>query len=253
MARSSGAPRRRGRAVSFRIRVKAFVGALALDVELAGDDQPLALVGPNGSGKTTLLRMVAGAVKPNEGEIEIAGEVVFDSTQAIDVPSERRHVGYLPQGYGLFPHLRVVDNVAFGLSTGPRKKARAERRAIARRLLAELDCLHLQARLPRHLSGGEQQRVALARALAVDPSLLLLDEPLAALDIAARRAVRSFLAERLRTMGRPSIFVTHDVRDVHALEATVCVLDAGGIVQRGTPEELRAAPATDFVAEFVGL
>jgi len=161
-------------------------------------------------------------------------------------------MGYVPQGYGLFPHLRVADNVAFGLSTGPRRLPKAERRSAARQLLTELGCATLAERWPAGLSGGEQQRVALARALVVAPALLLLDEPMAALDAGVRRVVRTFLATRLRSSACPSIVVTHDVRDVLALGARVCVLEAGRIVQQGSLSELQAAPASDFVAEFVG-
>lgn len=238
--------------MSWRVRVATRLGDLALDVDLAGDHGPLALVGPNGSGKTTLLRVIAGAHHPTEGEIEIEGERLLSTSSGIDVPIERRRVGYVPQGYGLFPHLTVLDNVAFGMSTGARRSARDERRKAARRVLDELDGGHLAERLPGGLSGGEQQRVALARALVIEPSMLLLDEPLAALDATARRSVRRLLAQRLRALRRPSIVVTHDVRDVLALGARVCVLEQGRIVQRGEVSDLREDPATDFVAEFVG-
>lgn len=239
--------------MSWHAKVRARVGALRLDVDIAGSEGPVALVGPNGSGKTTLLRIVAGAHRPDDGVIEVGGIPFFESADGIDVPSERRRIGYVPQGYGLFPHLSAVDNVAFGLSTGPRKCSRTDRRDAALGALAELGCAHLADRLPRRLSGGEQQRIALARALVIEPSLLLLDEPLAALDATARRAVRRFLAQRLNQLGRPSIVVTHDVRDVVALDAEVCVLERGEVVQRGDLASLRAAPASEFVAEFLAL
>jgi len=234
------------------VQVQLEVGALSLDVALDGDASPLALVGPNGSGKTTLLRAITGALRPVRGRIEVDGRSLFDSERGVDAPSERRRIGYVPQGQGLFPHLRVIDNVAFGLSSGARRRPRAARRRLALDMLQALDCDHLAGRPPVRLSGGERQRVALARALVIEPALLLLDEPLAALDATARRAVRTFLAGRLRALGRPSIVVTHDVRDVAALGARVCVLEQGCIVQRGDLAALRAAPATDFVAEFVG-
>jgi len=229
------------------------MGSLSLDVELGGESGPLAIVGPNGGGKTSLLRIIAGAHHPSSGCIEVGGTTLLDTARGIDLPSERRRVGYVPQGYGLFGHLRVIDNVAFGLSTGTRRRSRAERRAIALAVLEELGCEHLAERMPGRLSGGEQQRVALARALVTEPRLLLLDEPLAALDVTARRSVRHRLAQRLRAQPRPSIVVTHDVRDIVALDASVCVLEGGRVVQRGDVEALRAAPATEFVAEFVGL
>ena len=234
-------------------RITGKAGTLTLDVDLGGKAEPLALVGPNGSGKTTLLRIIAGAHGPATGRIRVGDTTLLDSAAGIDLAAEERSMGYLPQGYGLFPHLSVVENVAFGLSTGSRKTSREERRVRALAALAELDCAHLAQRMPVRLSGGESQRVALARALVIEPRMLLLDEPVAALDATARRSVRAFLARRLRSVGRPSIVVTHDVRDVMALSAEVCVLEAGRVTQRGSVQELRDAPATDFIAEFVGI
>jgi molybdate transport system ATP-binding protein len=238
--------------MTWSVRVRARVGDLELDVELEGNARPVALVGPNGSGKTTLLRIVAGALRPDRGTVSLDGRTLFDSAAGVDLPIERRRVAYLPQGYGLFPHLRVVDNVAFGLAHGERPMGRDERRRVALAMLAELGVDGLASRFPRRLSGGEGQRVALARALVVDPRILLLDEPMAALDTAQRRKVRAFLASWLASQGRPAIVATHDVRDVVALGATVCGLDGGRVVQRGSVAELRAAPATEFLAEFVG-
>jgi len=234
-------------------RISGEAGTLVLDVDLSGGAEPLALIGPNGSGKTTLLRILAGAHGPVAGSIRIGDTVLLDSAAGVDLAAEERNVGYLPQGYGLFPHLSVVDNVAFGLSTGSKKTSPDQRRAQALAALDELECIHLANRTPGRLSGGESQRVALARALVIEPRLLLLDEPVAALDATARRSVRAFLARRLRSLGRPSIVVTHNVRDVMALGADVCVLEAGRVTQRGSVQELRAAPATDFIAEFVGV
>jgi ABC-type sulfate/molybdate transport systems ATPase subunit len=229
------------------------VGALELEVAIEGPAGPLALVGPNGSGKTTLLRAITGALRPERGTITVAGRTLFSSERGIDLAIEARRIGYVPQGYGLFPHLSVLDNVAFGLSTGAARKPREERRHLAGRMLEELECTHLSERKPARLSGGEQQRVALARALVLEPDLLLLDEPLAALDASARRSVRAFLSSRLRTLGTPSVVVTHDLRDVAALDAPVCVLERGRIVQTGSIAALCSDPATDFVAELAPL
>ncbi len=234
--------------MSWHVSVSARIGDLEMHVEVEGADHPIAIIGPNGCGKTTLLRMVAGAHRPLDGEISVDGHTFFSSRQAVDLAVERRRVGYLPQGYGLFPHLRAVENVAFGLSSIPR----GERRHRAEQMLGELGCEHLAARFPNELSGGEAQRVALARALVIDPSILLLDEPLSALDAAARARTRRFLASYLSEQERPAIVVTHDVRDVEALDAQVYAIERGHVVQRGTLAELCAAPATDFVAEFVG-
>ncbi|MCA9624606.1 MAG: ABC transporter ATP-binding protein [Myxococcales bacterium] len=239
--------------MSWRAEIHTELAQFALDVRIDGPCGPIAVIGPNGSGKTTLLRILAGAERPERGEIAIGDEVVFSSERAIDQACEERRVGYVPQGLGLFPHLRVIDNVAFGLSTGKKRQSLAKRHAEARALLDELGVGHLADREPHRLSGGEQQRVALARALVIAPRLLLLDEPLAALDATARRGVRRFLADRLQALGRPSLLVTHDVRDVMALDAEVCVLERGRVVQRGDLEALRRDPASDFVAEFVAI
>lgn len=228
------------------------MGRLSLDVAIDGGSGPLVIIGPNGSGKTTLLRIIAGAApsRGQDGEIVVDGECLYSRDERIDVPSEGRNVGYVPQGYGLFPHLDVVDNVAFGLSLGARRVSRAVRRRRAVSLLNDLGCAHVRDRWPRALSGGEQQRVALARALVLEPRLLLLDEPLSALDVRSRRSVRRFLVERLQRFGRPCVVVTHDVRDVAAFGADVCVIEEGRVVQRGDFEALRSSPATAFVAEF---
>lgn len=238
--------------MSWRAAIKARLGAFTLDVQLGGGSGVMALVGPNGSGKSTCLRALVGAINPDVAHIVVGDAVLADTAAGVELPIERRRVGYMPQGYGLFPHLSALDNVAFGLSLGARRQPRADRRSAARRMLTELGGAALAERRVSRLSGGEQQRVALARALVLEPELLLLDEPLAALDATARRAVRRFLAERLAAYGRPTVWVTHDVRDVVALDAEVCVLESGRVVQRGPVEALRAAPATAFVAEFVG-
>lgn len=228
----------------------AKVGSFVLDVALEGRAGPVALVGPNGSGKTTTLRALSGAIEVERAHVVVGDDVLEHTTAGVRLPIETRRIGYVPQGYGLFPHLSVLDNVAFGLSTGLHRLPLAARRERAAQMLGELDCADLAPRRVGRLSGGEQQRVALARALVLDPALLLLDEPLAALDASRRRAVRSFLAEKLADFGRPSILVTHDPRDVAALDAAVVVLDGGRVVQTGTLAALREAPATPFVAEF---
>ncbi|MEM7137298.1 MAG: ABC transporter ATP-binding protein [Myxococcota bacterium] len=236
--------------MSWEITIQATVGDFALDVALASDAPHTVLIGPNGSGKTTLLRMIAGAYTPARGRITIGGRTVFDSAERIALPPEERRIGYVPQGFGLFPHLSVVDNVAFGLEHGSRKTTAEARRGKALGLLAELGCEGLAERSPSRLSGGEQQRVALARALLVEPALLLLDEPLSTLDPTRRRHLREILAHRLSSQRRPAITVTHDLNDVEALGARVVVLEAGRLVQQGTAAELRAAPASEFVAAF---
>lgn len=222
-----------------------------LDVELRGGDSPLAVIGPNGSGKTTLLRLLAGAIPAEAEELRINNVLVASTLEGVHPAPEERNVGYVPQSSGLFPHLGVLDNVAFGLSTRRRKLPKKDRHRLAEQMLAKLGCVELIKRSVRGLSGGERQKVALARALVTEPQLLLLDEPMASLDVESRRSIREFLAARLSTFGHPAILVTHDVRDVRALGADVCVIECGRVVQCGSLGELRSAPASTFIAEFV--
>lgn len=233
----------------WRAEILAVVGGFEVDVALRGGAEPIALIGPNGSGKTTLLRTVAGAIEPVRGRIEVDAVVMFDHETGVALRPDERGVGYVPQGYGLFPHLSVLDNVAFG-APGAGRRARRE---AARTVLDDLGISELATRSPGRLSGGERQRTALGRALARRPRMLLLDEPLSALDAVSRRSVRRFLAEQLRALGIPSVVATHDVRDVAALNATVFVLDEGHIVQTGRLDELRRSPVNDFVAEFTSV
>lgn len=235
--------------MNWQVRIEARLGQLRLAVDVSGGAGPIVVIGGNGAGKTSLLRLIAGAHRPSSGRISVGARTLFDAERGVDLPPEHRRVAYVPQGYGLFPHLSALDNAAFGRSPGGATD-RATRRREALELLEQLDCAHLAKRMPSGLSGGERQRVALARALFVDPDLLLLDEPLSALDASARRSVRRFLAEHLMRRGRPSIVVTHDVRDVLAFDAPVWVLEAGRVLQRGSAAELQAAPASAFVAEF---
>ena len=231
----------------WRVSLQLGLGRLSLDVSLEGEATPLALVGPNGSGKTTLLRTIVGAHVPARGIVQVGEQVLFSDEGGISLPPEARRIGYVPQGYGLFPHLSAVDNVAFGLR---RDVPRAERRRTALKMLETMGGGEIAERRPLELSGGEQQRVALARCLITDPRMLLLDEPLASMDVGARRTLRAQLGGYLAERGVPAIVVTHDVRDVLALGARVAVLEDGKIVQQGTPEELAARPLTEFVAEF---
>ncbi len=223
--------------------------AFALDVAIEGGTDPVALVGPNGSGKSTFLLALLGGVPGATVELGIAGRVLESAARTTCVPIERRNIGYVPQHQGLFAHMTVEDNVAFGLRDTPRTEARRR----ARELLEEFGCGELARRRGDELSGGERQRVALARAFAPEPELLLLDEPLTSLDATVRRSTRALLAERLRARRCPSLVVTHDVRDVEALDARVFVLEEGRVVQFGSLDDLREGPGTDFVAEFLGL
>jgi molybdate transport system ATP-binding protein len=232
--------------------VAGAAGSFQLAARLDTAEQPLVLVGPNGAGKTTLLLMLLGAIAPRRGRIELGGDVLFDSARGIDVATEDRGLGYVPQDYGLFPHMTVAANVAFAVECRQRVNG-ADRQRRALELLDALEVAHLAGRLPGSLSGGEGQRVALARALASEPCALLLDEPLAALDASVRRQLRGFLASRLASLHLPAIVVTHDPADVAAFGDDVAVMEGGQIVQRGTLQALRARPASAFVAELVGL
>jgi molybdate transport system ATP-binding protein len=223
------------------LRADLSVPLRAFDVELALEvgAETLALVGPSGAGKTSVLRAIAGLVRPARGLVALGSETWFDGQ--VDVAPERRRVGFVFQEYALFPHLNVRQNVAFA---GPGR---------ADELLERLGLAALAPARPRELSGGERQRVALARALARDPGVLLLDEPLGALDPHTRAHVRVELREQLHGLGLPTLLVTHDYADAAALADRVGVLVAGRIVQIGTPAELLAAPASPFVAEFTGV
>jgi ABC-type sulfate/molybdate transport systems ATPase subunit len=234
--------------VSWQVAIRLRLGTLDLDVDLRGDETPVVIIGPNGSGKTTLLRTIAGAHRADAGTIRVKEDTLFDAETGVDLPPERRGVGYVPQGYGLFPHLSVLDNVAF--SWVARGVRRAARRQAALRLMERMGCAHLAGRSPAKLSGGEQQRVALARALTAEPRMLLLDEPLAALDAPSRRQIRAYLAEHLTERRGPALVVSHEARDVHALGAFVYAIEGGRVVQSGTAGALASAPATEFVAAF---
>ncbi len=233
--------------VGLDVDLAGVVGALSLRLAFRATDRPIILVGPNGAGKSSALLLMAGGLRPTAGRIRLDGATLFDAAVDLDVPVERRSIGFLPQRYALFPHLDVLGNVAYGIAA-----PRAERLRRARQALEELEVAALAARRPGELSGGETQRVALARALASRPRALLLDEPMAALDPSVRRETRRFLARRLRAWSLPTVVVTHDRADAEALDGEVLVLEAGTVVQRGSLRELAAAPATAFVAELVG-
>ena len=231
--------------------VQVRVGDFELDAAIAVEPgEVLAVLGPNGSGKTTLLRTIAGLVPVESGRISIDGTVLDDPSVSVFVPPEARPIGVVFQSYLLFDHLSARDNVAFGL------RARGVGKAEARRRASEwLDRVGLADRShsrPRQLSGGQAQRVALARALAVDPRILLLDEPLAALDAGTRRQVRRDLRHHLDGFDGVRLLVTHDPVDAYALADRIAILDHGRLVQTGTIGEITAHPRSRYVAELVG-
>jgi molybdate transport system ATP-binding protein len=225
---------------------KHLVG-FTLDVAFTSDKELAVLFGPSGAGKSLTLQVIAGIVAPDAGRILLDGQPLYDSTRHQYLSPQQRRVGYVPQHYALFPHLSVAANIAFGLG-------RAPRRVRAQRVAELLELFHLQGlerRLPRQLSGGQQQRVALARALAVQPRLLLLDEPLAALDGVLRESMRQELLQVHTRWGVTVLLVTHDLADVFALGQRVLVYDRGRIIQQGTRDAVFFRPHNRRVAEFV--
>ncbi|MFC8077909.1 ABC transporter ATP-binding protein [Streptomyces sp. NPDC057307] len=243
---AAAAPDAPGALVEFRGLRREFGPTVALDgLDLtARPGELLALLGPSGCGKTTALRVLAGFEHPD------AGDVLVDGQDITRVPANRRDAGMVFQSYSLFPHLSARDNVAFGLRV--RKVSAAERRTRAAELL---DLVGLPAhgdRFPHQLSGGQQQRVALARALALRPRVLLLDEPLSALDAKVRLSLREEIRRLQLSLGITTIFVTHDQEEALSMADRVAVLNAGRLEQCAPPAELYERPATAFVAEFVG-
>ena len=225
-------------------------GQLTVDLDLAvADGEVLAVLGPNGAGKSTLLRVLAGLLPPDTGRVTVDGDV-WDG-DGVHLPPHRRRVGMVFQDYLLFPHLTALENVAFGLRT--RGLKHAEARARAAEWLARVGLADLAGSKPGRLSGGQAQRAALARALATDPALLLLDEPLSALDARTRLTVRAELRRHLAAFGGSTVLVSHDPVDAMALADRVVVVEDGRVVQQGTPAEVARRPRTDYVARLVGL
>jgi molybdate transport system ATP-binding protein len=218
-----------------------------LDAEVtATPGAVVAVIGPNGAGKTTLLRALAGLV-PMTGSVEVGGESWTDPPR----PVRERNVGLVFQDQLLFPHLSAADNVAFGLRSRGTSRAAAD--AVARQWLERFGILDLAGRKPATLSGGQAQRVAIARALAPEPSLLLLDEPFAGLDVGVATALRLELARHLASYDGVTMLVTHDALDALTLADAVLVVDEGRVAQHGAPQDVAARPRTDHVARLVGL
>jgi sulfate transport system ATP-binding protein len=230
--------------LSKRFGTTNVLDGVALDI---ADGAFVALLGPSGSGKTTLLRLIAGLEQPDAGSLAIDGE------DALVRPPGARGIGFVFQHYALFRHMSVFENVAFGLRVRPRRR-RPSRAAIRQRVEALLQSMQLDGlgpRLPSQLSGGQRQRVALARALAVEPRLLLLDEPFGALDQKVRLELRDWLRGLHARLGLTTIFVTHDQEEAFALADRIVLLNQGRVEQVGTPSEIQTAPASSFVRDFV--
>ena len=214
-------------------RLRDFDLHLCLDVN---QGQTMMLVGDNGCGKTTLLNLIAGLDRPDRGRIALDGRSLFDSDLGIDLPPEARGVGYVFQSYALFPHMSVYDNVAFGLRARKMSAQDIDRRV--KKHLKEADLWEVRQAKAADVSGGQKQRVALARALIIEPKLLLLDEPLSALDVRRQAAMRAELRETIRACGVPCIIVTHDLRDVVSLGDNACLLEKGRVAMRGRAEDV---------------
>lgn len=228
------------------------LGTLDLDVAIeAAPGEIVAILGPNGAGKTTFLRAVAGLVPLARGFVSVYGVVLEDTARGIHLPPERRPIGVVFQDYLLFPHLSAIENVAFGLRA--RGVAAREARDRAGSWLERLGLAECAEARPRALSGGQAQRVALARALAIDPRLLLLDEPLAALDASARGEVRRDLKRHLASFAGIRIVITHDPLEAVALADRLVILEQGRVVQTGSPAEVTQRPRSRYVADLVGV
>jgi molybdate transport system ATP-binding protein len=234
--------------VSLRKHLPSEGREFSLEVEFHTAAGITILFGPSGAGKTTLLDCVAGLTTPDSGRIAIGDRVWFNTSQHVDVPVANRRVGYVFQNLALFPHLTVEQNVQYGLAHLPP----AERAAQASAILQAFRIPHLASRYPREISGGESQRAALARTLVTNPAVLLLDEPLAALDAATKSKIIDDLRQWNQAHRIPILYVTHSREEVFALGDRVIVLDAGRIVAQGTPHEVISAPLQETVAQLVG-
>ena len=238
--------------MTLSVDARVHVGQFHLDVELeVADGETVAVLGPNGAGKSTLLRAVAGLVAIDEGVIRIDGVVMDEPASDTFVVPERRSVGVVFQDYLLFPHLTVLENVAFG----PRSRGvgRGDARRRAGGWLERVGLSDRAAAKPGVLSGGQQQRVALARALVTEPRLVLLDEPLAALDVGTRTELRRSLRSQLSTVGAARLIVTHELLDAIALADRIVVLEEGRVAQAGSVREVTGQPRSRYIADLVGV
>ena len=238
----------RGLSKSFGARDASFAAVADLDLDVK-DNSFVTLLGPSGCGKTTTLRLIAGYIVPDQGTIEVAGRVL--SSPAAVVSPEARGMGMVFQNYAVWPHKTVFENVVFGLKLRRIPAAAAKKRV--EETLALVNLAGLEGRYPNELSGGQQQRVALARSLVVEPSILLLDEPLSNLDAKLRERMRTELKELQRRTGITFVYVTHDQAEALALSDQVAVMSGGRLQQYGTPFEVYAHPANRMVADFMGL
>jgi len=238
--------------VSLEARMRLGIGNFELDVDLKVEPgEVVAVLGPNGAGKTSILRGLAGLLPLDVGRVALDGVVLEEPAASVFVPSERRPIGMVFQDYLLFPHLTVVDNIAFGLRS--RGTPRAAATATARQWLERVGLAAEAERKPGSLSGGQAQRVALARALASNPALLLLDEPMAALDASTRVELRRDLRRHLESFRGVRLLVTHDPVEAMAMADRLVILEHGRVLQSGTPAEVTQRPRSRYVADLVGV
>jgi molybdate transport system permease protein len=230
------------------IAIAKQLGNFSLDVNCRADQQPLGLLGASGSGKSMTLRCIAGLETPTTGRIVLNGRVLFDSERQINLPSQQRQVGFLFQNYALFPHMTVVENLAFGLHNLP-KSEQSQRVA---RYLSMMQLQGLERRYPHQLSGGQQQRVALARALAIEPQILLLDEPFSALDTYLRAQLEKHLQEILASYSGITLFVTHNLEEAYRICRNLVTLAAGKVIADGPKAAIVERPTTFAVAQLTG-
>ena len=241
----------RGLEKSFRTRQGRVDALRSINLEV-GEGEFCVLLGPSGCGKTTTLRCVAGLERPDNGEIEIAGELVNSATRRIYIPTERRDLGMVFQSYAIWPHMNVFQNVAFPLTQGHKRFAKTDVANKVRTALKRVQLDGLEDRPATDLSGGQQQRVAMARAMVTEPKILLMDEPLSNLDARLREQMRVELRKITKSIGVTTLYVTHDQAEALSLGDRVCVMNAGEILQIASPNEVYARPANLFVAQFVG-
>jgi molybdate transport system ATP-binding protein len=232
-----------------KARIKRSLPGFDLDVELALNRELLAILGPSGSGKTMTLACIAGLMRPDEGYIELGGKVLFDSARGINLPAQKRRVGFVFQSYALFPHMTVWENVAYSIRHLPGSEVKEK----VERLLNIMNVAQLTGRYPRQLSAGQQQRAAIARALAPDPEVLLLDEPFSALDSQLKERLELELLALQREYRGSMLLVTHDLTEGYKLGSQIAIYQSGRIAQCGTRQRVFASPVNRTVARLTGV